>query len=223
MVSLTRRRALRCGAAGLLPALAGCSGLLSAERTVESNGPDGAENVERDPEHVYLRNPDDELPAWIPPEEETAAGEEGARDRRHIPNGGVVADRETAGRIRYADVEGAEQAESFVAGTDFESETLLLEAAGIGECYELKLCFLTWSQDHYHTYYTRQYRPAEFACGADDEDEGVQFIRIPDTLDPERVTGSGSSFHTRGCLPAKRQLRGRRNPNGTATPGGGES
>lgn len=222
MVSLTRRWALRCGVAGLLPALAGCSGLLSAEETFESNGPDGADNVERDPEHFYLRNAEDRLPAWIP-EKDTDTGEERARDRRHIPNSGVVADRETADRIRYADVDGFEQAEAFVAETDFRSETLLLEPAGVGECYELKLCFLTWSRDHYRTYYTRQYRPAEFACGADDEDGGVQFIRVPDTLDPERVTGSGSSFRTRGCWPAERQLRDRLNPNETTTTGGEES
>jgi hypothetical protein len=221
MVSLTRRRALRGGAVGLLPVLSGCSGLLSTEETFESNEPDGMENVERDPEHFYLRNPEDELPAWIP--EEGTDADEGERDRRHIPNRGVVADRETADRIRYADVDGVEEAEAFVAGTDFESETLLLEITGVNECYEPKLCFLTWSQDHYRTYYTRQYRPAEFACGADDEDGGVQFIRVPDTLDPDRVTGSGSSFHTRGCWAEERQLRARQNANGTTTSGGGES
>jgi len=215
MVSLTRRHALR-GVAGTLAALAGCSSDPAPTGTPVE--PDGRryENVERDPNYVALRNPDREPTAWLAPEE-TDADDPTEERRLNRPDDGLIADRETAEGLRYADVSGVEEARAFVADTDFDSETLLLDSRGVEECYELRLCYLTWSAEEYHTWYLRTYRPADIAWEADDREQVLYLIRIPDALDPEEVRGSGSGVSTNRCSGERRF--GRDSPRQTETNG----
>lgn len=227
MGTLTRRRAL-LGVAGALAALAGCDTTIDVEGDSMSNDPRDYENVEKDPEYVTLRNPEPEQIAWLAPEgtETTDRDENRQMDR---PEHGLVADRDTADRLRYADGVDADRADQFVADTDFESETLLLEPRHVGECYETKLCYLTWSSNRYHTWYLRTYRPVEVACETDDEDLLLHVIRIPDALDPEDVTGSGGGMNTQSCWGRRLRERtgatgstGTPTTNGTETTDGGE-
>lgn len=212
--SCTRRQALQ-GAAVLLTGLAGCSG--SSSSSGSSSAPETAENVETEPAHYMLRSQDDTPPVRMLPEEtrgdETATT---ANARRRLPDRGLVATRETADRITFADIDGAEEARSFVEGTDFDRETLLLEPDRIGECFKLDLCYITWSATEYHTYYARLYRDVEVACEADARVWAVNLIRIPDTLDPDEVTGSGSGMASGTCYPWERRLERRVEPNASS-------
>lgn len=207
MVPCTRRRALH-GAAGLLTALAGCSG--SSSGSDRAGGPVTAENVEMEPERLDLRNPQDNPAAWIRPED--------AQERTSTPTDadhryreyGLIATREKADRIAFADIDGIDSAKTFVDETDFETETLLLEPDRIGECFTLKLCYITWSATEYHTYYARLYRDVDVACSTENHDRVAHFIRIPDTLDPEKVRGSGSGTTSGTCHGWQRRLERRR-------------
>ncbi|MFC4451827.1 hypothetical protein [Halorussus aquaticus] len=159
-----------------------------------------AENVVRDPEFVTLRDSDADALAWVPSEGTTASdGDESSTPSATHRERRLVATAEAADRLRFADVEGADDARQFVAETDFESQTLFLERHRVRECFRLKLCYITWSETEVGTRYGRYYRDADVACRTDAEDATVRLIRVPDALDPERVSGYSSGTNSNGC------------------------
>lgn len=194
----TRRRALG-GAAALLAALAGCSG--SVSKSGGSNAPGAVENVETDPESYALRNPRDEPAVWLRSEDdgETRRSDTGDGTWLGARTEALIASRSTADRLAFADVEGIDGARSFVRETEFDRETLLVDPERVGECFALELCYVTWSATEYHTYYARRYRDVDVACSADRRDGTARLVRIPDALDPERVTSRGSGTTSRTC------------------------
>lgn len=220
MVPCTRRRAL-LGAAGVLAALAGCSG--SSSGSDRSGGPEPGENVETEPDHHALRNSRNGPAVWIG-SGDGGSGSTPDDDARRRRSHGLIATRRDADRLAFADVDGADGARAFVEGTDFDRETLLIEPDSVGECYDLQLCYVTWSATEYHTYYARHYRDVDVACSTDDRDRVAHFIRIPDTIDPERVRGSGSGTTSGTCHGWERRLERRRaEANATADPDGDDT
>lgn len=207
MVPLTRRRALQ-GAAGFLASLAGCADATS--ESGQSSGPRTPENVEHDPEHRVLRGPNggESAAVWLAPETPTASGDS-PTDRQWVHRD-VIATRAVADRLAFADVDGAAEAKEFVDGTDFETETLLVLPEHVPECHTLELCHVTWSETDYHAYYARHYRDWEVPCETDANDRQVFLVRLPDTLDPEEVTGSGSGTTSGTCYGWERRLERRR-------------
>jgi hypothetical protein len=232
MVPLTRRRVLH-GATALLAALGGCNDPISGSASSShSVPPRDAENLETDPESYVLRGSEDRPLVWLRPENTDESDASETRDRRRTgPRHDLVADEDTAARLAFAEnavgvrepgdaaetpeprrgSDAIDAARAFVEGTDFDSETLLIDPRRIGECYRLGLCYVTWSETEYHTYYGRFYRDADVACDADARDATVRLIRIPDVLDPEEVTGSGSGVHSGSCWrpPEERERSGR--------------
>ena len=217
MVPCTRRRLLQ-GAAALSAGLAGCEGTGSSSSS--SNGPLEAENVEVEPEGVVLRNPADAPVAWFA-EAGTDAPPTVTERRIARRESGLIAGVDRAGRVQFADVEGADDARSFVAATDFEAETLLLETRLVAECYRLELCAVTWSETSYHTYFGRTLRPAEVACATDARDRVAALVRIPDALDPDRVNAHGSGSSSGSCAKFRRRFETAGAGVGRAEEGGG--
>ena len=198
MAPVTRRRLLH-GTAALFAALAGCNESDVRETSSEPRRP---ENVERDPDAHVLRTPTDHAAAWLRREDDGTASTDAA-DAETPPDDahrhGLVASAETAARLRFAEVDGVEDARRFVEGIDFDRETLYFETRSVRECYELELCYVTWSAQDVGTTYGSYYRDADVDCRRDAEETTTWFIRIPDTLDPERVTGRGSGWSSDGC------------------------
>ncbi|MFC7047010.1 hypothetical protein ACFQH6_17855 [Halobacteriaceae archaeon GCM10025711] len=216
MAPITRRRALQA-ATPLLAALAGCSG--SSSRT-HSEPPERPDNYDLDPEYVVLRNRSLERTAWLEPDGTTT----GTTDERPPPGrSNLVADPETADRLTFADVDGVEAAREFVAATDFSTETLYVERSRVGECFENRLCYVTWSASEIDTQYGRYYRDADVACTTENEDWLVHVIRIPDALRPQSVRSHGSGWSSRGCTPPRWLLEEWKaeNATGTTTPASG--
>ncbi|MFB9825437.1 hypothetical protein [Halobaculum roseum] len=191
---LTRRRTL-LGAAGALAALAGCSGSEGggdeATPTVPAREPFDPESV---PPHRSLRAATDEPLAWLPDETRTDTDGE---PRRRRPT--FVASRDRADRLRFADVEGVEAARSFLAETTFDSETIYLERYPVRRCYELQLCDVSWSETDIDTQFGRVLRDADVACDPDARDSTAWFVRIPEALDPDRITSYGSGMSGSSC------------------------
>lgn len=199
MRPLTRRDALH-GAVALLAGLAGCSGSGSSSSSSVGTTPtaavrDGPRDSGPTPEHYSLRGGRDGWVVRLP--DESAGGTDGrAEDRwRHE----LVASTETAESLTLADVDGADRARAFLAETDFETETVYLEERVVGECWELDLCSVHWASDHVETDYGRRLRPVDAACSADAKVAVATLIRIPEPLDPDRVTqfSSGSGGRCR--------------------------
>lgn len=193
MVPITRRAALR-GAAALLPVVAGCNDA-DTHRSTPTEGRRGPENVVIDPEHLTLRLPG-ASPAVRTATDDTATTEE---EERHTHVHRLVADAETAGRLEFDDRVDAAAAREFLDATDYDAETVYVEQTGVGECYRLELCYVGWSAEEVRTAYGRRLRDVSVSCEADDRDTVATLIRIPAAIDPDGVTGYGSSGSSGGC------------------------
>ncbi|WP_135829320.1 hypothetical protein [Halorussus halobius] len=202
MVSRTRRRLLH-GTAALLTGLAGCN---RASRSDSSPGtPGDAEQVARDPESYALRSPTEEPPAWLPDEREGETTRDGTTGRpRDARPRALVASEETAARLRFADVEGADAARAFVSETDFDARTLYVESRPVEACRSPELCHVTWSTGEIDTQYGGDYRDADVPCEADATVAVSWLIRVPDVLDPDAVSSYGSGWSSSGCRPPRR-------------------
>lgn len=206
----TRRRLLR-GAACVLAGLAGCTeGRDDPPPTIEPEQYDNP-NVERDPDVASLRADGEGPPIWIAPEGgEGTTGPEDAPPRFRTDSQ-LIASEATASRLRFADVDGVEDARAFVDDTDFDAETLYLEARGVRECYRVELCYVSWAPDDVETQYGSYLRDADVECSADVRESASFLIRIPDALDPDAVNSHGSGWSSSGC-------HGRRPPRPDETP-----
>ena len=197
MVPLTRRRFL-LGTTALVSGLAGCNGSDVDGPPTRRRG----ENVERNPDSHVLRSPTDEMAAWFVPRKPYSTSNDGSSTvvpPENAHSRGLIATAESAGRISFADIEGAKSARRFVEETDFDRETLYFEQRTVEECYRLELCYVTWSQTEIDTQYGNYYRDADVSCRVDTDDTEAWFIRVPDVLDPEQVSSHGSGWSSTGC------------------------
>jgi len=222
MPRLTRRRALQA-AVGLAAGLAGCpDGATDAD---EGDGtpagsptqPAAAVPDDRvvDPEYVTLRADDidyDDPLAWFVPEPDDRPTADATVEPSDREREGLIADAATAetfvvaDRVTGAEVSAsAETARRFVAETDFDSETLLVEGRSVEECYRLVLCSLTWSDGEIETRYGRFFRDADVACENGERDARATIARIPVALDPAEYE-MGSTGVARGrCFRVGRE------------------
>ncbi|WP_226012168.1 hypothetical protein [Halomicrobium salinisoli] len=203
MAPLTRRRALH-GAAGLVAALAGCSGTGFAEsESTRSSTPTAAardasgRNSETDPPLVTIRSDADRPPVWFA--DEDGGGRATAGERHYHGDRTVIDGADRAERVRVAGGVDAEPVRSFLDETDFEAETVYLEVNRVEECFRLELCRIQWQSDEVQTDYGRVLRPYDERCEADAKVYEARLIRIPDAIDHEDVHGYGSSVGGGAC------------------------
>lgn len=218
MPRLTRRRALQA-AVGLAAGLAGCpDGDTDAGRddgtpvgSPTPPVPTAGDDRVADPEYVTLRADEadysDPLAWFVPdPADRPTDGETvepTARERE-----GLIADEATAATLGVSDraIEtevsvGTEAARTFVAETDFDSETLLVEGRSVEECYRLVLCHVTWDDGEVETRYGRFLRDADVACESGERDARVTIARLPVALDPTEFEMGGSGVASGECFP----------------------
>lgn len=202
MVPLTRRRALH-GAAGLVAALAGCSGTGFGEsestRTHPRETPadEPGHGSEADPDYVTVRSDADRPPVWFG--DEDGSDRPGAGERHYHGDRTIIDGEDRADRVRVAGAVDAEPVRSFLDETDFEAETVYLEVNQVEECFRLELCRIQWRPDDVETDYGRVLRPYDERCDADARVYEARLIRIPDALDHEDVNSYGSSVGGGAC------------------------
>ncbi|WP_123536959.1 hypothetical protein [Halosimplex salinum] len=223
MPRLTRRRALQ-GAVGLVAGLAGCpdadtdAGRESAGTPVGSSTPPvptaGDDRVV-DPEYVTLRADEADYSdplAWFvpdPADRPTAGGTVRSTDREAE---GLIADEATAETLTVSDratetevSASAETARSFVAETDFDSETLLLENRSVEECYRQVLCYVTWDDGEVETRYGRFLRDADVACESGERDARTIIARLPVAIDPAEFEMGATGVASGECFRMERE------------------
>ncbi|QLH76016.1 hypothetical protein HZS55_01260 [Halosimplex rubrum] len=239
MPRLTRRRALQ-GAVGLVAGLAGCpdgdagrgdagTPVGSPTQPVPSVGDDRVD----DPDYVTLRADEadyrDPL-AWFVPDAADRATDGGTVDPDDRQWEGLVADAATAETFAVSDrvtetevSDSAETARAFVAETDFDSETLLVEGHQVEECYRMVLCYVTWDSGEVETRYGRFLRDADVVCESGERDAGVTIARLPAALDPAAFEMGATGVASGRCFRVGREReRARSTPRprsatGTAT------
>ncbi|WP_435065046.1 hypothetical protein [Halobaculum sp. EA56] len=188
---LTRRRTL-LAVAGALAGLAGCNARERSSPTATPTVPDREDDPDSVPPHRRLRGATDDPLLWLP--DETTPGDESNRRRPTF-----VATREAAERIRFADVEGADDARAFLEETAFDSETVFVEYLSVRSCYELQLCRVSWSETEIDTQFGRVLRDAEVACEAEARESTAWLIRISGAFDPDRITRFGTGVGGDSC------------------------
>lgn len=199
MAPLTRRRLLH-GAVALSTVVAGCNETLSGSSTRTRSVPRDEETGPV-PDHYVLRNPDESPPVWFPDDERDATADGATSDGppERVPGREFVASTEDADELRFADVDGADEARQFVAETDFDAETVFVQTRLVEECHTLELCSVSWSARDIETDYGREYRDADVTCRTDARDGVSVLIRIPEALDPDSVNSYGSSWSSSSC------------------------
>lgn len=203
MVPLTRRTLLS-GVAGLTAALAGCSGLRGGSAGSTSTAPRDDDDADADgpavgstsdPEMLLVRTDADRPPVWFGNADERPTSGPRTHWRNHV----VVDDSDRAERIRVAESVDRDRIASFFDATEFDGETVYVEMARVGECFEHELCRVGWSTGEISTDYTRLTRPYTTDCAVDASVFEARFIRIPDALDADEVNSYSSSVGGGAC------------------------
>lgn len=204
MVPPTRRGLL--GAVGLLAATAGCGSsgrrddtstptvAADPDRTVDSR----SESGDGLPPTLRLRGGEDVPPIRRPPDEQRRPR---PFDSRDLDVHSWIIDSEATETLRVAP-DGREAVQSFLADTDFETETVYVQSMRVSACHTVTLCSVSWAGDGVDTDYGRRLKPYTAACEADTRVYESRLIRIPAKID-----GGSYSTSLRGsaCRDARRE------------------
>ena len=174
IASETARRGFLTGVVGIATALAGCSGSES-----HSSPPEGG-TIVTDTVATTTRSTGDRPPI-VAPREDTG--------------GGNTDDGSTAEPLTLQTVESEDAAEAFefaegatnvgaarrlLAETEYDSESVFVFQTRIGECYRLKLNYVTRGDDgDPNLQFCRVIRDAHTACDREAFDHAAAFVRLP--------------------------------------------
>lgn len=207
----SRRRLLSAVAAASVP-LAGCSRTSSESGepptpTEAADGDFGVDGTTDEFEYAYLRGEDERALAWLADEDHSRT------ELPRYPSSLVVDERGRADRLRYADVDGADEVAAFVADTDFDAETVYVDQLFVEDCYRLDLCGVDWTTRKFSFAYGRVGLPYDVRCEADAEVVEARFVRVSEALDRDELRGRESRIRSEAC-------RGDRSPTaGSDVPG----
>lgn len=215
MPSPSRRDVLAATAAAAFGSLAGCSGgtRTGSAPTTAPDGPPSDALV--DPPAVQLRRAELALvvtDADEPTDDRTAGTDR--QDPGRVNDLTIVPDADTASSLRIAPVDGADDARDFLSATDFADESVVVVQQPVRACFERRICWVHWTEDSIDTRYASRYRDASVACETDEYDVVATLLRLPVSLDPNRITTFGSGGGGHGC-----DAYDRRADDGTASDG----
>ncbi|RQG97025.1 hypothetical protein [Natrarchaeobius chitinivorans] len=212
-----RRRLLASGIGALSALIAGCTGTDAVEsgttvehEASEGTGPYPGQSDEFD--LFTLRSTDDETfvyPRDDPPE--AADDERTKRPRRPT----FVLDEDDAADLVIASDDEPE-ARAFLAETDFDSESIVVEQRSIDDCYRRHLLSVRADPDRFRTRYCQTLKRPTTPCEADLELMEALFIRVSHAYDESPSSrGSGESM---SCPNSVDETDGADNEDGTSDP-----
>lgn len=188
------------------------------ERDSASDRPAPGGGGDDPPPYAYLRHDEPAAIAWFDGDDRSRGDQSVHLDRL------VLDSAERVETVTYADVDGAEAVREFVAETDFETETVLVDQRTVEACYRLELCSVQWSATEVDFDYSRVGLAYDVSCEADAEATEARFLRIPDTLDRDSLSSFGSRIGRGGCPErhapvAGSDIPGHAGADGTTTDG----
>lgn len=178
------RRNLLAGTGAAFALLAGCSG----SETRSSEAPPSAERpIEYDFEKV--RSTSD--PTVFRTGERTKTGEPESQRRTGREYLATEADVES---VEFASTEAGEKLHSFVADTDFETESVFLYASGVSACHAVRLQAATVDAEDGdpHLDFCRSVRSADVACSDGEVHTVAYAVRLH--RDGREASGHGMSM-----------------------------
>ncbi|TKX75485.1 hypothetical protein EXE46_03300 [Halorubrum sp. GN11_10-6_MGM] len=184
-MSPTRRALLGSAAAGVVGALAGCSGASDPEaESVQRR----ASGTDTDPTVLKPRNPNGEA-VLVDGAETDGEGDPISVGRELVTSADRAAELLVAEGVTDAD---RDRIRSFLDETDYDAETVYVAPAGIESCERLHIDSVSWNPQRVEYEYCRELRPPDEACETDTRVVLALLFRLPVALDG-RITGSGSS------------------------------
>ncbi|WP_096390266.1 hypothetical protein [Halopenitus persicus] len=205
----SRRSLLAAGAALLASAAAGClDGSTSTSRTVNDDPSYPPESATTDFAVETLRDTslDPIIPFGFDPAdpdggvETTDPGASTATPTPDLENRGLrnrmwfILEDAHLDRLRFdREPEGVDDLRSFLAATDFESESAVLIQEPIPACDALSTEYVELEDDAFHASRCRRLRPADAACEVDDRHLLVTALRVPQ---PYETSPSGMGLGT---------------------------
>ncbi|SEH50386.1 hypothetical protein SAMN05192561_103217 [Halopenitus malekzadehii] len=216
----SRRSLLAAGAAVLASAAAGClDGQSSRSRTVNDDPSHPPESATTDFAVETLRDPS--LDSIIPTGFDPTDPDGGVTDSSDVPATPTpdLADRRLRNRMWFIledahrdrlrfrrEPEGTDALRSFLAATDFDSESAVLIQEPIAACYELSTEYVEIEDDEFHASRCRKLRPADAACAVDDRHLLVTALRVPQAYESSPSgMGLGTSSN---CRPESIETNG---------------
>lgn len=184
------RRALLTGiGAGLATALAGCS----ASESHQSPPEDGT--LVTDYITAKTRSSTEQPPVVAPREDDEGA--DGTSRTAEPLSLHVIENQEDAAALEFADdATDVAAVRRLVAETAYESESVLVYQTRIGECYRLKLNYVTKDGDGQPSVeFCQVVRDATTECERDARDHVAAFVRLPfpaDEYNGYSVSGGGN-------------------------------
>lgn len=198
MVPHTRRHFLQVATA-VTGSLAGCSSLSSNTTQVSDSASENnrytapGDSTESDPPRLLLRSESEDSPLQLTDSKEKHQQASARGLSSHLTHT-LIDTQSKAQHLTVADSSDSDQVSSFVAATDFDSETLYLESKRVQECFRLQLCNISWQSKKVRTHYVRTLRSYDERCAVDKHAIESRLIRFPATLDEESVNAHGSSI-----------------------------
>lgn len=171
MPDWSRRRALHALGATAAAALAGCNAQTSDSGAFDE--PPGRQRGEpvTDYELRKVRAFDLEPLFW--------RGERGTENEPRPAGHLFVGSEGDLEDLMFADADPAAALASFVRGTDFESESVLVHERPVRECYDIRLRGVWREEDGVQTSFCSTLRPADVACSRDAQQTVALAIRLP--------------------------------------------
>jgi hypothetical protein len=137
------------------------------------------------------------------PGEELPTGDDDEQGRIARSGRSILVSQEDVAKVTFGDVPEAEELQSFVKTTDFDSSSLYLLSMPVEACYEIRLQSVAVERDeletgdlHPRVDFCRTYRPADVDCEIDETHTVGFAIRLP--FAAEQSTGSGRGM-ANGC------------------------
>lgn len=210
--SISRRRLLAASGGGLSAALAGCTAFDGSESISGHSSDGGTVESTHDYESLFFRSEDDTPVA--DPSEDVADDANENRGPRYL-DGFFVVDEDDAASLWLTDTTTAadtDAARAFVEGTDFESESVVVDQRSIDDCYRRHLLGVRAADDEFRTSYCREMKAATEPCEADTTVVEAIFVRVHRPYD-EPPSNRGSS-ETSTC-PSVADVGNESTTNGT--------
>ncbi|AEH37917.1 hypothetical protein [Halopiger xanaduensis] len=215
--TVSRRRLLAVGSGCLSLAIAGCAGESESESTVEGKGsdePTGESTVESTHEYesLFVRSDGDGHFIYRDEERANEAAEtsdaDGASSRPYIRSPLFVVDEDDADALRIeTDATRADEIRAFVAETDFESESIVIDQRTIEDCYRRHIEGIR-AGGSFHTDYCQSLKGPMTPCEAGKEVMEAVILRVHRPYNEAPSSRSSSESHScPGSIAARDRTR----------------
>ncbi|WP_440769281.1 hypothetical protein [Natronorubrum sp. DTA28] len=180
------RRGVLCGTTGFLASVAGCQDLNAVDTESVDREPNcDIDCSEHDPETYAVRG--SVRPVEIEDADRRAYWASGPSIISFLPRRMLVWSESSVDELAFADGNGADDAESFLRGTNYDESSAVLLQFETAACNRVELVAVEWTSVGITVELCIQLYGHDVECEVDREEWVTLLARIPDTLNPTDI------------------------------------